>query len=133
MGVVYSDTELIDPYDTVIESSVWRLYTQKPIVGGGDAMFKMCSEPAGNPALNSTIMIRAELAVAGVDLTTVPDALLVGKGAANAKSPAKAIKVELERRADALLTRRPARLGVQAYGPERMSELKAGLATRDRA
>jgi hypothetical protein len=362
VGVVYSDTQLIDPYDKVLESSVWRLYTQEPIVGG-DAMFKMCSEPAGNPALNSTIMLRGRLAerfapipdgvpyvdwwvvarlaqvselatnpslvgyrthganitlgatgqravrevlkavqmrrqlvlrgaaedlsteqlitiwrvfeqaaahtasiantvflplapatpaemetgrafaaeaeaatragryddalrnrvmavaanpwdadsrewiadlgsfalldidiedplteargsivvafldelekepqllaayaeavgaddditlaidaaeveegvalarvqqvlvVAGVDLTTVPDALLVGKGAANATSPTKAIKVELERRADALLTRRAPRLGVQAYGPERVGELKAGLAARDR-
>jgi hypothetical protein len=364
VGVVYSDTQLIDPYGKVLESSVWELYTQKPIVGGGDALYKMCSEPAGNPALNSTIMLRAELAerfapipggvpyvdwwvvarlaqvsqlatnaslvgyrthganitlgatgqravrevlkavqmrrqlllrgaaadltteqlitvwrvfeqaaahtasiantvflplapvtdaeaetgrayaveaeaatcaghyddalrgrvmavaanpwdadsrewitdlvsfalqnveiedplaqargsivlafldelesepqllaayaevvgeddditlaidaaeveegvalarvqqvlvLAGVDLTTVPDALLVGKGAANAKIPTKAIKVELERRADALLTRRPARLGVPVYDPERLGELKAGLAARGRA
>jgi Glycosyl transferase family 2 len=63
VGVVYSDTQLIDPYDKVLESSVWKLYTQTPIVGGGgDAMYKMCSEPSGNPALNSTIMLRAELA-----------------------------------------------------------------------
>jgi hypothetical protein len=364
VGVVYSDTQLIDPYDKVLEYSVWELYTQKPIVGGGDAMYKMCSEPAGNPALNSTIMLRAELAerfapipagvpyvdwwvvarlaqvselatnaslvgyrthganitlgatgqravrevlkavqmrrqlllrgaaeelsteqlvkvwrvfeqaaahtvsiantvflplapatdeeaetgrayaaeaeaatrngryddalrnrvmavaanpwdadsrewitdlgsfalldaeiedplaqargsivlafldelesepqllaayaevvgqedditlaidaaeveegfalarvqqvlaAARLDHTTVPDALLVAKSAANAKSPTKAIKIELERRADALLTRRPARLGVQAYGPERVEKLKAGLAARDRA
>jgi hypothetical protein len=364
VGAVYSDTQLIDPYDKVLEHSVWELYTQKPIVGGGDAMYKMCSEPAGNPALNSTIMLRAELAerfapipggvpyvdwwvvarlaqvselatnsshvgyrthganitlgatgqravrellkavqmrrqlllrgaaekltteqlvtvwrvfeqaaahtvsiantvflplapatdeetetgrayaaeaeaatrdgryddalrnrvmavaanpwdadsrewitdlaalalldpeiedplaqargsivvafldelesepqllaayaevvgqedditlaidaaeveegfalsrvqqvlvAARLDHTTVPDALLVAKNAANARSPTKAIKIELERRADALLTRRPARLGVQAYGPERVEELKAGLASRDRA
>jgi hypothetical protein len=76
--------------------------------------------------------VQQVLVVAGVDLTTVPDALLVGKGAANATSPTKAIKVELERRADALLTRRAPRLGVQAYGPERVGELKAGLAARDR-
>ena len=62
MGVVYSDTQLIDPYDKVLEPSVWQLYTQKPIVGGRGAMYKMCSEPSGNPALNSTIMLRAELA-----------------------------------------------------------------------
>jgi hypothetical protein len=62
VGVVYSDTQLIDPYDQVLEPSVWRLYTQTPIVGGGDAMYRMCSEPSGNPALNSTIMFRAELA-----------------------------------------------------------------------
>lgn len=62
VGAVYSDTQLIDPYDKVLEPSVWMLYTQKPIVGGGDAMYRMCSEPSGNPALNSTIMFRAELA-----------------------------------------------------------------------
>ena len=364
VGVVYSDTQLIDPYDKVLEPSVWALYTQTPIVGGAGAMYKMCSEPAGNPALNSTIMLRADLAerfapipagvpyvdwwvvarlaqvselatsasrvgyrthganitlgatgqravrevlkavqmrrqlllrgaaeeltteqlvtvwrvfeqaaahtvsiantvflplapatdeeadtgrayaaeaeaatrsgryddalrnrvmavaanpwdadsrewitdlaavalvdaeiedplahargtivvafldelesepqllaayaevigpdeditlaidaaeaeegfalarvqhvlaAAGLDHTTVPDALLVAKSAANAEKPTKAIKIELERRADALLTRRPARLGLQAYGPERLGELKAGLAARDRA
>ena len=41
VGVVYSDTKLIDPYDKVVQSSVWELYTQKPIVGGGDAMYRM--------------------------------------------------------------------------------------------
>jgi hypothetical protein len=364
VGVVYSDTQLIDPYGKVLESSVWQLYTQKPVVGGGDAVYKMCSEPAGNPALNSTIMLRAELAKqfapvpdgvpyvdwwvvarlaqvselatnaslvgyrthganitlgatgqravrevlkavqmrrqlllrgaadelsteqlvktwrvfegaaihtariantvflplvqateaeaeksrsyaaeaevatragryddalrnrvmavaanpwdaesrewitdlgsfalldveiedplgetrgsivvafldelekepqllaayaevvdqddditlaidaaeveegvalvrvqhllidAGLDPTTVPDAVLVARGAADAKKPTKAIKIELERRAAALLTRRPARLGVEAYGPERLGELKAGLAARERA
>jgi len=62
VGAVYSDTELIDPYDNVLTPSVWTLYTQSPIVGGGGAMYRMCSEPSGNPALNSTIMLRAELA-----------------------------------------------------------------------
>ena len=62
VGAVYSDTELIDPYDKVLEPSVWSLYTQRPITGGEDAMFRMCSEPSGNPALNSTIMVRASLA-----------------------------------------------------------------------
>ncbi len=62
VGVVYSDTELIDPYDKLLTPSVWTLYTQAPIVGGGSAMYRMCSEPSGNPALNSTIMLRAELA-----------------------------------------------------------------------
>lgn len=62
VGVVYSDTELIDPYDKVLTPSVWTLYTQTPIVGGGGAMYRMCSEPSGNPALNSTIMLRGELA-----------------------------------------------------------------------
>lgn len=62
VGAVYSDTQLIDPYDNVLEPSVWKLYTQKPIVGGGDAMYRLCSEPSGNPALNSTIMLRAALA-----------------------------------------------------------------------
>jgi Glycosyl transferase family 2 len=62
VGVVYSDTELIDPYDNVLTPSVWTLYTQTPIVGGVGAMYRMCSEPSGNPALNSTIMLRAELA-----------------------------------------------------------------------
>ncbi|MGA2009458.1 MAG: glycosyltransferase [Solirubrobacteraceae bacterium] len=364
VGVVYCDTQLIDPYDKVLESSVWELYQQTPIVGGGDAMFKMCSEQTGNPALNSTIMLRAaladrfapipdgvpyvdwwvlarlaqvsELAIsaslvgyrthganitlgatgqravrevlktgqmrrqlllrgaaqeltteqlvavwqmfegaaihtahlantvflplaqptegevergreyaaeaeaatragrfddalrlrvmavvanpwdadsrewiidlgsfalleaeiedpladaraslvvafldelekepqllaayaevvgendditlaidaaevkddvalvraqhllvdAGLDPSRVPDVLIVGMGAASAKSPTKALKVELERRADALLTRRPARLGVEAYAPERLGELKAGLAARDPA
>jgi Glycosyl transferase family 2 len=62
VGAVYSDTQLIDPYDKLLEPSVWKLYTQKPIVGGDEAMYRMCSEPSGNPALNSTIMLRAELA-----------------------------------------------------------------------
>ena len=63
VGVVYSDTQLIDPYGKVLESSVWELYKQKPIVGGGgDAVYKMCSEQTGNPALNSSIMLRAKLA-----------------------------------------------------------------------
>jgi len=62
VGAVYSDTQLIDPYDKVLTPSVWTLYTQTPIVGGGAAMYRMCSEPSGNPALNSTIMLRAELA-----------------------------------------------------------------------
>jgi Glycosyl transferase family 2 len=61
VGAVYSDTELIDPYDKVLEPSVWEHYTQKPIVGP-DAQFKLTSEPSGNPALNSTIMLRAALA-----------------------------------------------------------------------
>jgi hypothetical protein len=62
VGVVYSDTELIDPYDNLLQPSVWTFYTQAPIVGGTGAMYRMCSEPSGNPALNSTIMLRAELA-----------------------------------------------------------------------
>ncbi|HUA72644.1 MAG TPA: glycosyltransferase [Solirubrobacteraceae bacterium] len=62
VGAVYSDTELVDPYDKVITPSVWTLYTQTPIVGGPGAMYRMCGEPSGNPALNSTIMLRAELA-----------------------------------------------------------------------
>lgn len=61
VGAVYSDTQLIDPYDEMLEPSVWKLYTQKPIVGG-DAVYRLCSEPSGNPALNSTIMVRAQLA-----------------------------------------------------------------------
>jgi hypothetical protein len=77
--------------------------------------------------------IQRVLVDAGLDPTAVPDALLVPKGAASAESPGKAIQVELERRADALLTRRPARLGVPTYDPDRLGELKATLAAGDRA
>ena len=76
--------------------------------------------------------IQHVLVSAGLDLTTVPDAVLVARSDRNAKRPTKAVKVDLERRADALLTRRPARLGVPAYDPERVGELKAGLAARAR-
>jgi hypothetical protein len=62
VGAVYSDTELIDPHDQLLEPSVWALYRQTPITGGEDALFRMCGEPSGNPALNSTIMVRAALA-----------------------------------------------------------------------
>ena len=76
--------------------------------------------------------IQHVLVSAGLDLTTVPDAVLVARSDRNAKRPTKAVKVDLERRADALLTRRPARLGVPAYDPERVGELKARLAARAR-
>ena len=63
-------------------------------------------------------------------VTAMPDALLVGK---DAKAPEKAVRVDIERRAHAVLTRRPARLGLQAYAPERLGELKADLALRNSA
>lgn len=70
VGAVYSDTELIDPHDRVLEPSVWSLYKQAPITGGEDALFRICSEPSGNPALNSTIMVRSEHAA---QFAPIPD------------------------------------------------------------
>jgi hypothetical protein len=85
--------------------------------------------------------IQGIIARSGVAVDRMPDALLVAKPTvdmSNIDDPdrgarvAKAIKIDVERRADALLTRRPARLGTQAYSPDRLDELQAGLATRPR-
>jgi hypothetical protein len=60
VGLVYSDAELIDPYDAVTEPSVWTFYMETP-VRGDQALAPLISRRSGNPALNSTIMVRAAL------------------------------------------------------------------------
>jgi Glycosyl transferase family 2 len=54
----------------------------------------------------------------GLDLGQLPDVLLVTKGG-------PAARVELERRADAVLTRRTPKLAAPAFRPEHISELRA--------
>lgn len=61
VGLVYSDTELIDPYDDVVRASVWEWYQQKPL-RGDRTLTPLIVASSGNPALNSTIMVRASLA-----------------------------------------------------------------------
>jgi hypothetical protein len=60
VGLVYCDTEVIDPYDAVHHKSVWEWREQKPQRGPG-AYAEIVSAP-GNIALSSTIMFRGELA-----------------------------------------------------------------------
>ena len=56
--------------------------------------------------------------VAGRSLESLPDALLVTDGGPG-------MRLELERRCDAVLTRKPGRLGTPAFAPERAAELGA--------
>jgi glycosyltransferase involved in cell wall biosynthesis len=60
IGLVYCDTEVIDPYDAVLRQSVWEWLEQDPQRGPG-AFAQIMARP-GNVALSSTIMLRAELA-----------------------------------------------------------------------
>jgi glycosyl transferase family 2 len=60
VGLVYCDTEVIDPYDVVHHKSVWEWREQKP-QRGPDAYTEIMSAP-GNIALSSTILFRSELA-----------------------------------------------------------------------
>jgi hypothetical protein len=63
---------------------------------------------------------RAQALIGGLaaDPATLPDVLLV------TEEPEKLVRLELERRADALLSRRPPRLGIPAFPPHRMDELR---------
>jgi hypothetical protein len=61
VGLVYSDTEIIDPYDAVRYPSFWKWIGFKG--QRGDAFAEIMG-PAGNVALASSIMMRAELAEA---------------------------------------------------------------------
>ena len=62
--------------------------------------------------------IAAAAARVGLDLGQLPDVLLVTKGG-------PAARVELERRADAVLTRRAPKLAAPAFRPEHIAELQA--------
>jgi hypothetical protein len=59
VGLVYCDTEIIDPYDVVRRKSLWEWWEMKP-QRGPDAFVEITSKP-GNVALASTIMFRADL------------------------------------------------------------------------
>jgi hypothetical protein len=60
LGLVYSDTEIIDPYDRVRRPSLWA-WLQMTAQRGTDA-FPTIMDRAGNVALASTIMVRGDLA-----------------------------------------------------------------------
>ena len=60
IGLVYCDTEIIDPYDVVRRRSLWEWWEMKPQRGPG-AFAEIMSKP-GNVALASTIVLRGELA-----------------------------------------------------------------------
>jgi hypothetical protein len=59
VGLVYSDTQVIDPYDTVVRPSLWEWYKMEPL-RGPDAFARIMGAP-GNPALASTIVFRRSL------------------------------------------------------------------------
>jgi hypothetical protein len=60
VGLVYCDTEIIDPYDAVRRKSLWEWWEMKP-QRGEEAFVDIMSKP-GNVALASTIILRAEVA-----------------------------------------------------------------------
>lgn len=60
IGLVYCDTEIIDPYDKVRRPSLWKWLKMKP-QRGTDA-FADIMDTSGNVALASTIILRADLA-----------------------------------------------------------------------
>ena len=68
---------------------------------GEDDDITLAVDAAGVEEGVALVRIEHVLRNAGLDPTTVPDVVLVAMDAANAKSQAKAIKVELERRAEA--------------------------------
>jgi hypothetical protein len=58
VGLVYCDTEIIDPYDAVVRPSLWRWLEMEPQRG---RCFAEIMGRAGNVALASTILVRRAL------------------------------------------------------------------------
>lgn len=60
VGLVYCDTEIIDPYDAVRRRSLWEWYEMKP--QRGSHAFADIMDTNGNAALASTIILRRDVA-----------------------------------------------------------------------
>jgi hypothetical protein len=81
-----------------------------------DATLAVAAVGLGDERAVGAIMAAADRA--GLNPSALPDVLLVTQGG-------PAVSVELERRADAVLTRRSAKLAAPTFRPERVSELRA--------